>query len=108
MNSRRNPLDSRITLRQGAQPADQVSQRQQAIDGERAAAVRDHRERIGGHDIGPPGGQGEQLAVLVVQVDPVLTPVLAVHDELEVPAGQRMEQVGYPDTSVPIIWIGCR
>jgi hypothetical protein len=43
-----------------------------------------------------------------MQVDPVLTPVLAVRDELEVPAAQRMEQVGYPDTSVPIIWIGCR
>jgi len=43
-----------------------------------------------------------------VQVDPVLTPVLAVRDELEVPAEQRMEQVGYPDTSIPIIRIGCR
>jgi hypothetical protein len=43
-----------------------------------------------------------------VQVDRVLTPVLAVRDELEIPAGQRMEQVSYPDTSVPIIRIGCR
>jgi hypothetical protein len=43
-----------------------------------------------------------------VQVDPVLTPVLAVRDELEVPVEQRMKQVGYPDTSVPIIPIGCR
>jgi hypothetical protein len=43
-----------------------------------------------------------------VQVDPVLTPVLTVRDELEVPAGQRMEQMGYPDTSVPIIWMECR
>ncbi len=43
-----------------------------------------------------------------MQMDPVLTPVLAVRDELEVPARQWMEQMGYPDTSVPIIWIGCR
>ena len=86
----------------------QVSQRQQAINGERAAAVRDNHERISGHDIGPPGRQREQLAVLVVQVDPVLTPVLAVRDELEVLSEQRMEQVGYPDASVPIIRIGCR
>jgi hypothetical protein len=42
-----------------------------------------------------------------MQVDPILTPVLAVRDELEILTGQRMEQVGYPDTSVPIIWIGC-
>ena len=89
------------------QPAGQVSQCQQAINGERAAAVRDNHERIGGHDIGPPGRQREQLAVLVVQVDPVLAPALLVRDELEVLTGQRMEQVGHPDTSVPIIWIGC-
>ena len=95
-------------MAEGPQPADQVSQRQQAIDGERAAAVRDHRERIGRRNVSPPGGQREQRAILVVQVDPVLTPVLAVRDELEVPARQWMEQMGYPDTSVPIIWIGCR
>jgi hypothetical protein len=41
-------------------------------------------------------------------MDPVLAPVLAVRDELEVLTEQRMEQVGYPDTPVPIIWIGCR
>jgi hypothetical protein len=28
--------------------------------------------------------------------------------DLEVPAGQRMEPVRHPDTSVPVIWIGCR
>jgi hypothetical protein len=43
-----------------------------------------------------------------VQVDPVLTPVLAVRDELEVPAEQRMEPVRHPDTSVPIIRTGRR
>ena len=32
------------------------------------------------------GRQGEQFTVLVVQMDPVLTPVLTVRDELEVPA----------------------
>ena len=48
------------------------------------AAIRDERERIGGRDVGPPGRNGEQLAFVVVQVDPVLTPVMAVRDELEV------------------------
>jgi hypothetical protein len=42
-----------------------------------------------------------------VQVDPVLTPVLAVRDELEVPAGQRMERVRHPHPAVPIAWTGC-
>ena len=57
------------------------------------------------HNSGTP--QGEQLAILVVQVDPVLTPVLAVRDELKVPAEQRMKPVRHPHTSVPIIWIRC-
>jgi hypothetical protein len=41
-------------------------------------------------------------------VNPVLTPVMAVRDELEVPPGQRMEPMRYPHTSVPVIWMGCR
>ena len=48
------------------------------------AAIRDDRERTGEHDVGPPSRQREQLAVLIMQMDPVLTPVLAVRDELEV------------------------
>jgi gentisate 1,2-dioxygenase len=34
-------------------------------------------------------------------VDPVLAPVLAVGDELEVPAIQRVERVRHPDATVP-------
>jgi len=57
--------------------------------------------------VGPPRWQREQLPVLVVQVDPVLAPVLAVGDELEVPAIQRVERVRHPDATVPIRRIGC-
>jgi len=32
---------------------------------------------------------------------------MAVRDELEVLPGQRMEPVRHPDTSVPIVWMGC-
>ena len=41
------------------------------------------------------------------QIDPVLTPVAPADHELEIAPGQRMEPVSYPDTPVPIIWIGC-
>ncbi len=51
--------------------------------------------------------QREQLPVLVVQVDPVLAPVLAVGNELEIAAGQRVERVRHPDPSIPIARIGC-
>ena len=60
-----------------------------------------------GNDREPPGGQREQLVILVVQVDPVLTPVLAVRDELEVPAEQWMKPVRHPHTSAQIIQTGC-
>ena len=91
----------------GPQLADQVSKRQQAIDGERAAAIRDDCERIGRPDIGPPSWQGEQRPVLVMHVDAVLTPVLPVRDELEVLAVKRVEPVGHPDPSVQVVRIGC-
>jgi hypothetical protein len=42
-----------------------------------------------------------------VQVDPVLAPVLAVGDELEVPAVKRVKRVRHPDAPVPIVRIGC-
>jgi hypothetical protein len=54
---------------------------------ERAAAVRDHHERISGRDISPHRRQREQHAVLIVKMNPVLTPVMTVLDELEDPAG---------------------
>jgi hypothetical protein len=47
-------------------------------------------------------------AARVVEMDPVLTPVQAVRDELEVLAGQRMKPVRHLHMSVPVIWPGCR
>ena len=41
-----------------------------------------------------------------MEMDPVLAPVLAMRDELEIPARQRMEPVRHPHTSVPVIWTG--
>ena len=90
-----------------AEPVDQARGGQQAIGGERAPAGRDHHERVRRSRVGPCCWQREQLPALVVEVDPVLTPVLAVLDELEVPAGQRVERVRYPDAPVPIVRIRC-
>ena len=42
-----------------------------------------------------------------MQMNPVLALVLAVSDELEVAAEQRMEPVRYPHTPVPVIQIRC-
>ena len=85
----------------------QISQRHQARGGERAPGRRDDHERVRRRRVGPCCWQREQLPGLIVQVDPVLAPVLPVGDELEIPAGQRVERVRHPDASVPIERIGC-
>ena len=96
-----------VAVSQRPEPVDQARDRQQVISGERAAAGRDHRKRIRRNRIGPCGWQAEQVPVPVTQADPVLAPVLAVLDELEVPPGQRVERVCHPDALVPIVRIGC-
>ena len=92
----------------GPQRTGQVSQRQQAIDGDRAAPLRDNHVRTGRRDLGPAARQAEQPAVLVVQMDLVLAPVLAVRGEVEVRAGLRGEPVRHPHAPIPIIWTGRR
>jgi hypothetical protein len=94
---RRNRPYIPVAVAARAEPVDQVCDSQQAIGGERAPARRDHHERVRCRHIGPSRWQREQLPVLVVQVDPVLTPVLPVCDEPEVAAIQLVERVGHPD-----------
>jgi hypothetical protein len=54
-----------------------------------------------------PAGIENSCPPLVAKVDPVLTPVLPVDDELEVPAGHRVERVRHTDAAVPIMRTGC-
>jgi hypothetical protein len=91
----------------GPQPVNQIRDGQQALGSEGAPARRDDHERVRRRNIGPGRRKREQLTVRVPAVDAVLTPVAPVDNELEIAAGQRMEPVSYPDTPVPIIWIGC-
>ena len=91
----------------GLQPVNQIRDGQQALGSEGAPARRDDHERVRRRNIGPGRRKREQLSVLVPAVDPVLTPVAPVDNELEIAAGQRMEPVSYPDTPVLIIWIRC-
>jgi hypothetical protein len=72
-----------------------------------APTLSDHHERIDRRQISPTCWQREQLTVLVVEMNPILAPVLAVHDELVVPPEQGMEPVGHPHTTVPIVGIRC-
>jgi hypothetical protein len=85
------------------QPVNQIRDGQQALGSEGAPARRDDHERVRRRNIGPGRRKREQLSVLIPAVDPVLTPVTPVDNELEIAAGQRMEPVSDPDTPVLII-----
>ena len=75
------------------------------MNGQRPSA--DDHERISRRNIGPPGTQREQHAVLIVEMNPVLAPVLTVRYEFEVPARQRVKPMRHAHTSVPDIRIRC-
>jgi hypothetical protein len=96
-----------IAVRLAAQTVHEGRQPEQTINAERAPTRRDDRERILTHHVGPTRRQGEQPTVLIPAVDPILTPVAPMNDELEVTTKQRMEPMNNPDTSESIILIRC-
>jgi hypothetical protein len=96
-----------IAVRLRAPTVHEGSQPEQPINSERAPTRRDNRERVLAHHVRPARGKGEQPAVLGSAEHPVLTPITPMNDELEVTTKQRMESVGHPNTSEPIILIRC-
>jgi hypothetical protein len=92
---------------EGPKAVDQINQSQQIGRGEWAPTLSDHHERIDRRQISPTCWQREQLPVLVVQVNPILAPVVAVHHKLEFPPEQRMEPMSHPHTTMPIVEIRC-
>jgi hypothetical protein len=86
LRSRHNLLYALSVIPPRTQPVCQVSDSQQVIGRERAAARCDDHEWIRRYGIGPRCWQAEQLPVPIAQMDPVLTPAVTVLDELEDPA----------------------
>ena len=48
-----------------------------------------------------------QLLAFIQVEDPVFTPALAVMGQLELPPVQRVKTMGYPETSMLMVRIGC-
>ena len=92
--SRRNPPDRPSGGgRAPAQPGDQIGQLQQVRRAERRPTSGNPHKRVLGDRVGPGRRQAGQLAGLVEEVDPVVTPVLPTLDELELLPEPRMETV---------------
>ena len=73
---------------------DQVGQLAELLDPEGRSPVGHHCKRVLGPFTGPTSRQGTQPPVAVMEVDPVLSPVVAVADKLEGPPDKRVKLMG--------------
>jgi hypothetical protein len=74
---------------------------------ERRAAARHHDERILRHRIRPFRGQRDQHTRVIAHIHAFRPPVVTPLDELQIPAGPRMERVRHPHPrqNAQIRWI---
>jgi len=86
---------------------DQITERHQVIDPERAPTGGHRDEHVLRDRIGPPGWQRAHRAVRAVEEDPVLAPRLTQSHEHELLTRPRMERMGHPHRSSGILCIGC-
>ena len=81
------------------QPRNKLDQPNKVPDTEAAAAATDDEDGIGPHDVGPTRRQTLQLALLTVEVDPLLPPRLPILHQLVLLAEARMKRVRHPEYS---------
>ena len=85
----------------------QVNQLEQVLEAKEASASGHCHEWIFRHHRGPTRRNGVQLPCGIVEVDPVLAPVVAVRDQLELPASQGMVRMGYLEVGIGKVTIRC-
>ena len=59
------------------------------------------------HHGGPTRRNGVQLSRGIVEVDPVLAPVVAIRDQLELLSSQGMVRVGYLEVGIGNVTMRC-
>ena len=64
-------------------------------------------KRIRRHDRGPARRNGAQTVFCVVEVNPILAPVMAIRDQLELLASQRMVRMGYLEVDISNVAMRC-
>jgi hypothetical protein len=73
---------------------DQLDQSNQVRHPKPRPARRQLDHRIGWNYIGPRGGNGDEVALLILVVSPFLTPVQAASNKLILAAKERVERMG--------------
>jgi hypothetical protein len=85
----------------------QINQLEQVLEAKEASASGHCHEWIFRHHRGPTGRNGPQLSCGVVEVDPILAPVVAVRDQLEPLPSQGMVRVGYLEVGIGNVTMRC-
>jgi hypothetical protein len=106
-------LHMRRNLPYGSQPRSssqllhQLHQLQQVFIAKEASAAGHHNKRIGRHYRGPTRGNRAQTAICVVEVNSILTPVVAICDQLELLPSQRMVWVDDFKSGIAMVVMRC-
>src|SRR5438094_4729102 len=94
------PLSSSQLLHQLHQP-------EQVLIAKQAPAAGHRHKRIWRHYRGPARRDRAQTAFSVVEVNPILAPVMAIRDQLELLASQWMVRMGYLEVAIGNVAMRC-
>src|SRR5262245_32827758 len=103
---RRN-LPYGVRPRSSSQLLHQLHQLQQVFIAKEASAAGHRNKRIGRHYRGPARRNRAQTTFYVVEVNPILAPVMAIRDQLEPLASQRMVRMGYLEVGISNVAMRC-
>jgi hypothetical protein len=85
----------------------QLNQLDQVLEAKEASAAGHCHKWIFRHHRGPTRRNGVQLSRGIVEVDSVLAPVVAMRDQLELPASQGMVRMGYLEVGIGKVTLRC-
>src|SRR6478672_2432114 len=97
---RRNFLYEKHPVASSSKLLRQVDQLEQILEPKEASAAGHCHKWIFRRHRGPTCRNGPQHSRGVVEVDPVLAPVVAIRDQLELLASQGMVRVGYLEVGI--------
>jgi len=93
--------------RASSQFLQQDSQLDQVLVAKEGSTGGDFDENIDASGIGAARQNRLQLPFGVIEINAVLTPVLAIFDQFELAPGQRMERMRYAEMLFRIVITGC-
>jgi hypothetical protein len=88
-------------------PSDEIGQLEQILDAKGGAPRGNRDEGIEREKAGPLGGQRDQPTGVVVEVDPVLAPIVAIGHEREFTPTERVEGMSDLERLAATLQIGC-